>query len=75
MTQKKYAINLISHLIENLNAQSKTAIKVNKLLNKDWDHLGINKEEKKTLYKRLTLYIKAEKATSKRHTSCFNQIQ
>ena len=49
MTWKGYAVDFIFQLIENFNAKSKTAIKVDNLLNKDWDHLEINKEEKKTL--------------------------
>ncbi len=75
MTRKGCAVDLTSQLIENLNAQSRTAIEVNKLLNKDWDHLGINNAEKKTLRKGLASYVKAGKTTSKRRTSCLNWIK
>ncbi len=75
MTRHGCAFDLTSQLIENLNAQSMTTIKIEKLLNKDWDYLRINKEDRKTLLKRLAPYIKAGKATSKRRTSCFNPIE
>lgn len=75
MTKKNYIVDLTSQLIENLNAKSRTTIKVNKLLNKDCKLVKINKEEKKTLCKRLAIYIKAVKATSKHHVSCFNRIE
>ncbi len=68
-------IDLISELIENFNAQSKTAIEVNELLTKDWDHFGINKKEKKTLHKGLGPYVKAGKAMSKRCASCLKLIK
>ena len=68
-------VDLTSQLIKNLNAQSKTGIKIDKLFNKNWDHLGINKEEKKTLYKGLVPYIKARKAMSKYCASYFNWIK
>ncbi len=75
MTRHGCAIDLTSQLIENLNAQSRTAIEVDKLLNKDWDHFGISKEEKKTLRKGLGPYVKAGKATSKRRASCLKRIE
>ncbi len=75
MTQHRCAVDFTFQLIENLNAQSRTAIEVDKLLNKDWDHLEISKEEKKTLRKGLGPYGKAGKATSKRHASCFKRIE
>ncbi len=75
MTRKRCTVDLTSQLIENLIVYYRTAIKVDKLLNKDWDHFGINKEEKKTLRKRLAPYVKAGKVTSKRCASCFNRIK
>lgn len=74
MTRKRCTVDLTSQLIENLNAQSKITIKVDKLLKKDYDHLGINKEEKekKTLHKELVQYVKARKITLKRYISCLN---
>ena len=75
MTWKRYAINLISQFIENLNAQSKTVIEIDKLLNKDWDHLEIIKEEKKTLPRRLVPYVKVGKTILKYCASCFNRIK
>ncbi len=75
MTRHGCAVDLTSQLIENLNAQSRIAIKVDELLNKDWDHHGISKEEKKTLCKGLGLYVKAGKAMSKRHASCLKRIE
>lgn len=75
MAQKRCEVYLISQLIKNLNTQFKTTIKVDKLLNKDWNYLEINKEEKKTLYKELTPNIKTGKAMSKRRASCFNWMK
>ncbi len=75
MTWKRCVVNLTSQLIENLNAQYWNAIEIEELLNKDWDHLGINKEEKKTLRKGLAPYVKAGKATSKRRASCLNRTE
>ncbi len=75
MTQKRCVVDLTTQLIENLNARSKTTIKVDELFNKNWNHLGINKEEKKTLCRELARYIKTGKATSKRRASCLNRIK
>ncbi len=75
VTRKEYAVDLISQLIKNFNAQSRTTIEVDKLLNKDWDHLEINNEEKKILHKGLVLYVKARKATLKCCASCLNRIK
>ena len=61
-------VDLISQFIKNL-------IKVDELLNKDWDYFEINKKEKKTLGKRLAPYIKAKKTTSKRSANCFHRIK
>lgn len=73
--QKGCAIDLATQLIKNLNAKSKIAIKVNKLLNKDQDNIRISKDEKKVLQKRLTLYVKTVKANTKYHVNCLEQIK
>lgn len=49
VTRKGCAVDLTTQLIENLNSQSKTVIKVDELLNKDWNNVGINQDKKKTL--------------------------
>lgn len=75
MTQKVCTVDLTSQLIENLNTQSKTTIKLDKLLNKDRNHARISKEEIKTLWKRLALYAKAAKIKLKHRISCLNWIE
>ncbi len=75
VTRYRCAVDLTSQLIENLNVQSRTAIEVDKLLNKDCDHLEISQEEKKTLCKGLWPYVKAGKASSKRCVSCLKRIE
>ena len=60
--------------MENLNTQSKIAIEVDKLLNKDWGNVRISKDEKKVLQKELAPYVKAAKAKTKRHANCFERI-
>lgn len=47
VTQRGCAVDLITQQIENLKAEPRSAIKVDKLLNKDWAKVGINKDEKK----------------------------
>ena len=64
-----------TQFIENFNAQSKIAIEVNKLLNKDWGNIGMSKDEKKVLQKGLTLYVKVTKANTKRRANCLKQIK
>lgn len=66
---------MISQQIENLNIRLKCTIKANKLLQKDWAKIGINKEEKKILRHGLSSYIKAGKANQQRHTNCLAQIE
>lgn len=61
--------------MENLNAHSKIAIKVDELLNKNWDYVGITKEGTKTLQNEPALYIKTVKTMSKYHVSCLNLIE
>lgn len=68
-------IDLITQLIENLNVAFRTMVKVDKLLNKDWDNVGINKNEKKVLQKGIESYVKAAEAKSKRRANYLNQIE
>lgn len=76
VTQKGCAIDLITQRIENLNTESRSAIKVDKLLNKDWAE-GWHQQgwEKKDLRKGLAPYVKAAKATSKRIADCLGRIE
>ena len=75
VTRKDCTIDLATQLIENLNTLSKIAIKVDKLLNKDWGNVEISKDEKNVLQKRLVSYVKAAKANSKRYANCFERIK
>lgn len=75
VTRKGCAVDLTTQLIENLNAQFRTAIGVDELLNKDWDNVGISKDEKKVLRKGLAPYVKAAKATSRRRANCLDRIE
>lgn len=43
----------MSQQIENINIKLKNANKIDKLLQKEWAQIGINKKEKKTLQYKL----------------------
>lgn len=75
ITQKACSIDLTIKLIENLNAQSKIAIKVDKLSNKDWDKIKISKDKKKVLQKGLAPYIKSAKVNTKYRSNYFECIK
>lgn len=46
VTQKGCAVDSAIQLIENFNSQSKIAIKIDKLLNKDWGNIEMSKDKK-----------------------------
>lgn len=75
MNQKDCAIDLIIQLIENLDAASRTAVEVDKLLNNDWDNIGISKDEIKILREGIRPYVKVVKANSNRYTNYFDRIE
>lgn len=50
-------------------------MKVDKLLNKDWNNINISKYKKKSLRNRLALYVKATKTMSKCCTNCLDWIE
>lgn len=55
-------MDLINQQIENLNIRLKSNIKADKLLQKDWAKVEINKKEKKILRCKLSPYVKSGKA-------------
>ena len=75
VTRKGCAVDLATQLMEKLNVQSKIAIKMDKILKKDWGNVGICKDKKKVLQKRPSSYIKAVKANKKRRANCLEQIE
>lgn len=75
VTQKNCTFDLATELIENLNAQSKIAIKLDKLLNKNWGNVGISKEKKKVLRKGLASYINVTKPNTKCRINYLKQIK
>lgn len=73
--QKSCAINLTTQLIKNFYTQSKTAVNLDILLNKNWCNRNISKNKMKSLQKRLAPYVKAVKAMRKRYNNCFKLIK
>lgn len=49
ITQKGCTIDLAIQFIENLNAQFKIAINIDKLFKKNWSNVEISKDKKKVL--------------------------
>lgn len=75
VTRKIYAINLVIQQIENLNAVSKNAIELEKLINKKWLKMDMKEDKKKDLQQKLGSYIKAAKTNTKCRISCFWRIE
>ena len=56
------------------NTSAKTSEQINKLIKQDWQHLGLNKSEKKSMWDGLSGYIKAGKKNKLKRTSCLVRI-
>lgn len=67
--RKKCAIDLVSQKIRIEDAFAKTSKQINELIKRDWQHLELDKSEKKSMRDRLSDYIKAGKKNEKRQTN------
>ena len=70
ITYKKCAIDLVGYKIKMENTSTKISEQINELIKRDWQHLGFNKSEKKSMQDGLLGYVKAGKKSEIRRTNC-----
>ena len=58
---KECIIDLVGQKIRIDNASAKISEQINKLINQDWQYLGLDKSEKKSMQDELLGYVKAGK--------------
>ena len=56
------------------NISAKTFKQIDELIKRDWQHLGLDKFEKKSMQDRLLGYVKAGKKNELRRINCLAQI-
>ena len=56
------------------NTSVKTFEQIDELIKRDWQHLGLNKSENKSMWDGLLGYVKASKKNKLRRTNCLAQI-
>lgn len=74
ITQKKSAIDLIDWKIRMEDALVKSFKQIDQLIKQNWQYIGLNKSEKKSLCDGLESYVKAGKKNKKKQNSCLSQI-
>ena len=74
VTCKRYAINLGGQKIWIENASAKTFEQIDELIKREWQHLGLDKSEKKSIQDKLLGYVKTGKKNKIRETNCQARI-
>ena len=72
--RKRCAIDLVGQKIRMKNTSAKTSAQIDKLIKRDWQHLGFDKSEKKSMRDGLSGYVKAGKKNEIRGTNCLLRI-
>ena len=72
--RKGYAIDLVGQKIRIENASAKTSNQIDKLIKQDWQYLGLDKSEKKSMRDGLLGYVKAGKKNEYRWNNYLAQI-
>ena len=68
------AIDLVGQKIRMENTSAKTSEQIDKLIKRDWQHLGLDKSEKKSMRDGLSGYVKAGKKNELRRTNCLARM-
>ena len=74
VTCKECVIDLVSQKIRMENASAKISEQIDELIKQDWQYLGFDKSEKKSMWNGLLGYIKAGKKNKIRRTNCLARI-
>ena len=74
VTRKGCTINLVGQKFRMENASAKTSEQIDKLIKRDWQYLGLDISEKKSMQDGLLGYVKAGKKNEIRRTNCLVQI-
>ena len=74
VTRKRCVIDLVGQKIRMENASAKIFVQIDELIKRDWQHLGFDKSEKKSMQNGLSGYVKAGKKNEIKKTNCLSQI-
>lgn len=72
--RKRCAIDLVGQKIKIEDTSAKISEKIVELIKRDWQYLGLNKDEKKSILDELSDYVKANKKNKYRRKNGLSRV-